>query len=112
MADRNIGKGNTDLAANPIDLHSGDDELLPVMQPLTQLAEVEHVFASREGSLCSVTIIIPRRDEAILGQIFDRELEVIDRAPTLDFDFAVISRDGRLLSDILAPAGELVFSKA
>jgi hypothetical protein len=80
--------------------------------PLSRVPEVEKIFAEQEGQLCSVMIVIPRHDDAVLEKIFAVELEVMDSSPDLDFDFTVISRDERPLGELVTPSGELMFSKA
>lgn len=102
-------KGSKELAANPSYIWACEDQ--QVLQPLTQVSEVEQVFMDLEGQVCSVMIVVPRRDDAVLGKIFDCELQVIDSCPTLDFDFTVISRDGRALTDLVTPTSEAVFTR-
>jgi hypothetical protein len=102
-------KGNKELAANPSYIWACAEQ--KALWPLTQVPEVEEIFAEQEGRVCSVMIVVPRHDEAVLEKIFAVELEVVDNSPDLEYDFTVISRDGRPLADLVTPAGELMFSK-
>lgn len=110
MAHRWQKKGVKELAANPSYIWACADQ--KGLRPLTQVPEVEKIFAEQAGQVCSVMIVIPRHDEAVLEKIFAVELDVVDNSPDLDFDFTVISQDGRPLGELVTPTGELMFSKA
>ena len=103
-------RGDEKVAATPSHIWASVEP--EALRALSQVQEVDNIFVEQEGHVCSVTIVIPRRDATVLEKIFALELEVMDRAPDLEFDFTVISRDGRPLSELVTPAGGLMFSKA
>jgi hypothetical protein len=68
---------------------------------LGQIEQVEGVYISIDGELLNVFTVIGDDDEEAYDRIYDRERVVIHQNPTLHFDFNVIARRGRPVTDIL-----------
>jgi hypothetical protein len=68
---------------------------------LSMVREVEYVFVERTtDDSFSVLTIVNERDPEIREKIYAREQAIIDAHPKLYFDFHVVPRMNRALSDI------------
>lgn len=72
---------------------------------LSIVPEVEKVYATRQGDVMHIYTVVDKFDASVREKIYDREVEIIDEFSYLDFDFNVISRRGRKLSDVLPTDG-------
>jgi hypothetical protein len=82
---------------------------------LSLVHEVESVFVisdSESGKGYTVITVINDRDPEIRARVYAREQALMDEAKGINFNFRVISRMNRNLSDILDKAGRLAFQRS
>jgi hypothetical protein len=77
------------------------------------VAGVEQVFVEdvRPGRDLRVFVVVNERDADTRAKIYEREKAIMDEMPALDFDFAIIARQGRTLEDIGTPAGTVALKR-
>jgi hypothetical protein len=80
---------------------------------LSLIPQVESVFVELLPGrrMVRVFTIINERSHETRERIYAREQSIIDAFPDLDFNFRVISRAGRSLSDIIEQIGKLVYQR-
>jgi len=81
---------------------------------MSLVPEVEDVFIYREdntGKLLRVLVVIDKSDEAVRSNIYERERAIMDELGTTDFNFHVLSREGRNLSEVVTDAGEHAYRR-
>lgn len=76
---------------------------------LSQIKEVERVYASRDGDVMHVYTVVDEFNAEVRKNIYDREAAIIDQFEYLEFDFNIISRRGRDLAEVIA-GSEFEFS--
>ncbi len=69
---------------------------------------VECVYWSCEDSLLRIWTVIDGPDSRLEEQIYDSQLQFMDRYPHLECDFSVVFRSGRLLEAIRPEGAKLV----
>jgi hypothetical protein len=77
------------------------------------VAEVESIFvepAPRRTGF-HVFTIVNEKDPSVRAQIYKREQAIMDEYKNLEFDFRIIARRNRELSDIISDLGEPVFTR-
>jgi hypothetical protein len=80
---------------------------------LSLVPEVECVIVERAESdrdFCVYTVM-DVRDAEVRMKIYDREQAIMEFYPSLGFDFNIISRQKRDLSEIISHHGKLVFKR-
>lgn len=95
--------------------HATDTQLHSLMRRfanlVSHLPEIERIFWKLEDDRVRVWTIIDQPSLATETQIYDAQLEFMDRFPEFSFDFAVIFRQGKN-PDQIHPAGAApVFSR-
>lgn len=77
---------------------------------LSLVPEVEAVFIERdaEGEFRIISVV-NERDAAVRERVYAREEAIMEAYPGLKFDFHVIARMNRSLSDVISKAGKLAF---
>ncbi len=80
---------------------------------LSIVPEVERVFVDRaaNGKELRVMVIVNERDPALRSKVYEREQEIIDAHPQLDFDFCVHARMNRNLKDVVDGIGKLAYKR-
>jgi hypothetical protein len=79
---------------------------------MASIAEVESVFALREGNLWYINTIVPDFDPLVDKKIFQKEGEVIDEFEMFNFDFNIISREGHEISELISePPFERIYER-
>jgi hypothetical protein len=78
-----------------------DSEVARVLQ---QVPQVEGVYViHREGDLLRVFTAVNDEDDAVYGEIYDRELHLATKLAPVRFDFNVITRYGRPIQEFVGP---------
>jgi len=80
---------------------------------LSFVPEVDCVFANCEqsGKAFRVTTVINEINEAIETKIYEREEAIMDALPSSDFEFRILARHDRNVSDVITDGGKLVFAR-
>ena len=78
---------------------------------LSLIREIEHIFVYPEDGLYRVVTIVDGNDAALRDRIYDRELAVMDALPSYTFDFHVLPRLGRNLSELVSSSKRAVYSR-
>jgi hypothetical protein len=73
--------------------------------------EVERVYVQCEDREFQVSVIVNERDPQVRRKIYAREQALMDELPNADFDFHIIARGNRDLTDTLSDYGKLVYRK-
>jgi hypothetical protein len=75
------------------------------------IPEVECVTIQRQedGKGLQVLTVVNDRSPEIRSKIYKREQALIDSYPMFEFDFHIVSRMGRPLSDVIRGMGEISF---
>lgn len=82
-----------------------------IAQRMSDLSTVERVYSKYQDRVFYTWIVIEQRDTDVLRQIYDRELEVIERFADFGFDFYIIYRLGADVESLVSGDLELVFQK-
>lgn len=70
-------------------------------QEFARVPEAEAVFASTQGRTLHVWIVVDQFDRAVREKIYEREMSLIDELDSFEFDFNILSRRGRNLTDVI-----------
>jgi hypothetical protein len=102
-------------------LWKNDSELVLVISPEVFIAleyssckEVECVCVDHpeeRGNEYSVITIVNERDPELRQMIYLRERAVMDAFPEFDFNFRIISRMNRNLSDVINAVGKVAYQR-
>ena len=82
---------------------------------MSLVPQVENVFIHRiEDSArdIRVLVIVNDRDPKVRTDIYKREQAIMDELPFSEFDFHIIARENRPLSDIVTDAGEVALDRS
>lgn len=80
----------------------------------SMVPEVESVFVESDkenGKAYHVISIINARDPEVRAKVYLREQAIMDEFPGVDFNFRVICRMNRNLSDVVNQVGTLAFQR-
>jgi hypothetical protein len=81
---------------------------------LSMVPEVESVFVEwdkENGKAYHVVSIINARDPEARAKVYRREQAIMDEFPAVDFNFRVIARMNRKLSEVVNQVGKLAFQR-
>ena len=80
---------------------------------LSFVPEVDHVFVECEqsGKAFRVITVINEIDKTVETKIYEREEAIMDALPASDFEFQVLARHDRDVSETITDGGKLVFSR-
>lgn len=83
-----------------------------IVSLFSKVHEVESIFLGDRNHAFLITIVIPAKDYSVENHIYDLQLELMDRFVGCLFDFAIVIRSGRKVTDIVTPSGQLIFHRA
>jgi hypothetical protein len=80
---------------------------------LSLVPQVERVFVDclDQGKEFRVWTVVNERDPQVRAQIYKREQAIMGELTHANFDFQIIARENRCLSEIMNPAGELAYKR-
>lgn len=78
---------------------------------LSLVPDVEYVFTAFRNKVFYIWIVIDRFESQVRERIYDREKAVIDEFTMFEFDFYILSRQGRKVGDLVSESIELVFDR-
>jgi len=81
---------------------------------MSLVPQVEAVFIHRNEESAKdirVLVVVNARDPRVRAEIYKREQAIMDELPLSDFDFHIISREGRPLKEIVTDAGEIALKR-
>jgi len=80
---------------------------------LSFVPEVDFVFANCEqsGKEFRVITVIDEINSAVENKIYEREEAIMDALPSADFEFRILARHNRDLSEVMTDGGKLVFNR-
>jgi hypothetical protein len=80
---------------------------------LSFVPEVDSVFVACEqsGKAFRVITIVNEIDDAIETKIYEREEAIMDTIQSADFDFRILARHNRALSEVITDGGQVVFTR-
>lgn len=73
-------------------------------QEFARIPEVDAVFVSVQGRTLHVWIVVDQFDGAVREKIYEKEMGLIDELDSFEFDFNILSRRGRNLTDVVPDA--------
>ncbi len=101
-----IWRGDASVEAQ---VHTADSIEIALAKDLSTVSDVAHVVLERvEGSLL-VWIIARDPDASARWQIYQKEMDIIEGFPDIEFDFNLIASQGRELQQLMS-AGGVVYS--
>ena len=80
-------------------------------EALSAIERVESVYLAARGETLSVFTVIDDDDEETCDRIYNQERHLLRRFGDVRFDFNVIARRGRLLSEIMG-AGNPIWQRS
>lgn len=83
-----------------------------IVNLFSKVQEIESVFLDDRNHAFLATIIVPVKDYSVENRIYDLQLELMDRFAGCLFDFDIVVRSGRKITDIVTPSGQLIFHRA
>lgn len=80
---------------------------------LSFVPQVDSVFVACEdsGRNLRVVTVVNEIDDAVETKIYEREEAIMDTIPSADFEFRVLARHNRAVSDVITDGGKLVFTR-
>jgi hypothetical protein len=78
---------------------------------MSELPVVERVYSKYQGRVFYTWIVIEKRDQQVLREIYKREKEIIHRFQEFGFDFYVIYRSGADIGSLISGDVDLVFER-
>ncbi len=80
---------------------------------LSLVPQVEKVFVQclDDGKEFRVLTVVNERDPGVRLSIYKREQAIMQDLTYADFDFQIIARQNRCMTEIMNPAGELSFKR-
>jgi hypothetical protein len=80
---------------------------------IATVPEVESVFTQAQDDFLHVYTVVDAFDASVRKKIYEMELQIIDNFEMCDFDFQIVSRVGKPLSDLFNdPDLELSFQRS
>jgi hypothetical protein len=101
------------LSANAITTVLGPNKRHFIAFLIACLPEVESVYTMAQDDFLHVYTVVNAFDATVRKKIYEKELQIIDNFDKFDFDFNIISRGGRPLSEVINDPGlELSFQRS